>query len=136
MQKITPLGHWTEKTISNSQKVPRANFLWSDGLFCFSSICKFYSIKNTFAMITSLSEIYFRFRRLILLVQTKKVTFINLGSSTSSWKPWKWVRFDLWWMLKPPKTNVLADQLIERTSSMLIKTSIVHKEKGDQLRKK
>ena len=36
-----------------------------------------------------------RFRRFILLMQTKKVISMNYGSSTSSWKPWRWVRFDL-----------------------------------------
>ena len=40
------------------------------GIFCFISICKFGSLKNPFATITSLSELYFRFRRFILLVQT------------------------------------------------------------------
>ena len=42
-----------------------------------------------FAVITNLSELYFRFRRFILLVQTKKVISINYGSSTSSCKPWR-----------------------------------------------
>ena len=70
-------------TISNSPKVLRAKFLGSDGLFCFSSICKFGSFKNPFAMITSLSELYSRFRRFILLVQTKKVISMDYGSSTS-----------------------------------------------------
>ena len=46
--------------------------------FCFSSICKFGSFKNPFATIISLSEIYFRFRRFILLVQTKKSDFYEL----------------------------------------------------------
>ena len=77
------------------QKVPRAKFLESDGLFCVISICKFGSFRNPFAMVTSLSELYFRFRRFILLVQTKKVISMNYGSSTSSWKPWRWVRLDL-----------------------------------------
>ena len=36
-----------------------------------SSISKFGSFNNPFAIITSLSELYFRFRRLILLVQMK-----------------------------------------------------------------
>ena len=45
---------------------------------------KFGSFKNPFAMITSLSELYFRRRRFILLVQTKKVIFMNYGSSTDS----------------------------------------------------
>ena len=52
-------------------KVPRAKFLGSDGLFCVISICKFDSFKNPFAKITSLPELSFRFRRSILLVQTK-----------------------------------------------------------------
>ena len=50
----------------------------------FSSICKFGSFKNPFATITSLSELYFRFIRFILLVQTKKVISMNYGSSASS----------------------------------------------------
>ena len=74
---------FVENTISNSPKVPRAKFLGSDGLFCFSSIYKFGSFKNPFAMITSLSELYFRLRRFILFVQTKKVISMNYGSSTS-----------------------------------------------------
>ena len=52
------------------------------------------SFKNSFAMITSLSQFYFRIRRFILLVQTKKGISMNYGSSTSSWKPWRWVRCD------------------------------------------
>ena len=63
---------FVENTISNSPKVPRTKFLGSDGLFCFISICKFGSFKNPFAMITSLLDFYFRFRRFILLVQVKK----------------------------------------------------------------
>ena len=51
-------------------------------LFCFSSICKFGSFKNPFATVTSLSELFFRFKRFILLVQTKKVISMNYGSST------------------------------------------------------
>ena len=51
---------------------------------CFISICKFGSFKNPFATIASLSELYFRIRRFILLVQTKKVISMNYDSSTSS----------------------------------------------------
>ena len=64
---------FVENTISNLPKVPRAKFLGNDGLLCFSSICKFGSFKNPFAAITSLSELYFRFRRFILLVQMEEV---------------------------------------------------------------
>ena len=38
---------------------------------------------NLFATMQSLSELYFRFRRFILVVQTKKVISIDYGSSTS-----------------------------------------------------
>ena len=44
---------------------------------------KFASFKNPFATITSLFELYFRFRRFILLVQTKKVISMNSGSNLS-----------------------------------------------------
>ena len=39
---------FVENTIGNLPKVPRANFLGSDELFCFISICKFGSFKNAF----------------------------------------------------------------------------------------
>ena len=46
--------------------------------------CKFGSFKNPFAMITNLSELYIRFRRFILLVQTnKRIISVNYGTSTS-----------------------------------------------------
>ena len=86
MQKATPLSSCEEKvhsrftfvenTMSNSPKVLRAKFLGSDGLLCFSRICKFGSVKNPFAIITSLSELYFRFRGFILLIKKKKKRFL------------------------------------------------------------
>ena len=69
------------------QKSWEPSFFGSDWLFCFNSICKFGSFGNPFAMITSQSELYFRYRRFILLVQMKKVISMNFDSSTSSWKP-------------------------------------------------
>ena len=79
MQKTTHRGHWIEEvftfvenTIGNSPKVLRAKFLGSDGLFCFTSICKFGSFKNLFTMITSLSELYFRFRSFLCWYKRKK----------------------------------------------------------------
>ena len=45
---------------------------------------KFGSSKNLFAMITSLPELYFRFGRFTLLVQTKRVISMNYDSSRSS----------------------------------------------------
>ena len=71
------------RTLSAIRKKSRVTTFWEVMDFCFSCVCKFGSLKNPFARITSLSELYFRFRRFILLVQTKKVISMNYGSSTS-----------------------------------------------------
>ena len=52
------------------QKSQEPSF-WEVMNSCFFIICKFCSFKNPFEMITTLSELYFRIRRFILLVQTK-----------------------------------------------------------------
>ena len=62
----------------------RVSRFWEVMDSCFISICKFGSFKSPFATITSLSELYFRFRRFILLIQTKKVIFMNCGICTNS----------------------------------------------------
>ena len=74
------------RTLLAIRQVTRAKFLESNGFFSFISICKIGSFKNPFAKITSLSKLYFRIRRFIFLVQTKKVISINYGNSTSCWK--------------------------------------------------
>ena len=70
-----PLYRWTIAVLSLLRTLLAIylslEFLERDGLF-FISICKFGSFKNPFSTITSLSELYFRFRRFILLAQTKK----------------------------------------------------------------
>ena len=66
------------RTLLAIRQVTRAKFLESNGFFSFISICKIGSFKNPFAKITSLSELYFRIRRFILLVQTKKSDFYQL----------------------------------------------------------
>ena len=52
--------------------------------FCFISICKLGSFNNPFALITSMSELYFRFSRFVLLMQRKKVISMNYGSSKAA----------------------------------------------------
>ena len=70
-----------ENTINFSPNVPRDSFLRSNRLFCFISICKFGSFKNSFGTITSHSELYFRLKRIIKLLQTKKVISMNYGAA-------------------------------------------------------
>ena len=108
---------FVENTKSNLPKVTRATFLGSNGLFCFISICKFGSFQNPIAMITSLSELYFRSRRFILLKQMKKMISRNYVSSTSSWKPWKWVRLHLLFSMRDIYNNSHLNPLTEFTCS-------------------
>ena len=92
-------------------------FLGSDGFFCFSGICKFGSFKNPFATIISLPELYFRFRKFILLLETKKVIPMNYDSSTSCWKPWRWLRFDLILTMRDIYINSNPNPITKFTSS-------------------
>ena len=64
-----------------------------------------------------LACLYFRFRRLILLVKTKKVISMSCGSSTSSWKPWRWVRLDLVFTMRDMYINSHLNPLTKFTSS-------------------
>ena len=47
---------FVENTISNSPNIQGAEFLWTNRLFCFSSMCKFGSFKNAFATVTVLTR--------------------------------------------------------------------------------
>ena len=69
------------RKIWSCQKNSKVNFLGSNGLFCFISIWKFGCLKNPSVMITSLSELDFRTRRFILLVQTKKVFLWTMAAA-------------------------------------------------------
>ena len=108
---------FAQNAIVNLPKVLRATFLGSDELFCFISMGKFGSFKNFFAMITSLPKLYFRFRRFILLAQTKKVICMNYLCSTSSWKSWRWVRLDLTLLMRDIFINSNLNPLTKFTSS-------------------
>ena len=92
---------FVENTISNSPKVLRAKFL---------------GVMDSFVLITSLSELYFRFR-FILLVQMKKKKKISMiyGSSTSCWKPWRLVWFDLLLMMSGIYINSNVNPLTKFT---------------------
>ena len=68
-------------------------------------------------MITSLSELYFRFRRFILLLETKTIISMNYGSSTSCWKPWRWVRLNLILRMRDIYINFNLNSLTKFTSS-------------------
>ena len=83
----------------------------------FISICKFGSFKNPFEMITSLSKLYFKFIRFILLVQIKKVISMNYCSSTSSWKPRRWVRLYLILSMRDIYINFNLSPFTKFTSS-------------------
>ena len=100
----------------------RTKFLGRNWFFCFISICKFGNFKNLFAMITSLSELYFRIRRFILLVKMEKMISMNYGSSKRSWKPWRWMRLDLIFSM--------GDIYINSNPNLLTKFTSIHQHKN------
>ena len=71
------------RTLLAIRQTSREPSFWEVMDSCFISTFKFGSFKNPFATITSLSELYFRFRRFALLLETKKEISMNYGSSTS-----------------------------------------------------
>ena len=62
-----------------------------------------------------LSELYFRIRRFVLLVQMK--ISMSYGSSKSCWKPWRWKRFDLIYLMRDIYINSSLNPLTKFTSS-------------------
>ena len=65
------------------QKLREPSF-WEMMDSCFISIYKFGSFKKTFATSTSLAELYFKFRKFILLVETNKVISMNYGTAQAA----------------------------------------------------
>ena len=47
-----------------------------------------------------MSKLQFRCRGFILLTKTKEAIFMGCSSSTSSWKPWRWLILGLIFMIK------------------------------------
>ena len=85
---------------------------------CFSMLCNAFLLKSAISSHnSSISELYFRSRRFILLVQTKKVISMSYGSSTSSWKPWRWVRLNLIFSMRDIYINSNLNPLTKFTSS-------------------
>ena len=105
------------RTILAIRQKSREPSFWEVMDSCFSSICKFDSFKNPFTTITSLPELYFRFRRFILLVQTKKVISMDYGNCASSWKPWRWKRPDVILSMREIYINSSLNPLTKFTSS-------------------
>ena len=94
------------KEIPESSRLCRRPFtfvepsLWEVMDSCFIRIHKFGSFYNPFATTTSLSEHYFRFRRFILLVQTKTVVSINMAVTQAAENQGRLVRLDLIFMMR------------------------------------
>ena len=72
-----------EDNTSWMHQTSREPCFWQVMDSCFSSICKFGSFWNPFAMITNLPELYFRFR-FILLLQKKKWFLWTMAAAQSA----------------------------------------------------
>ena len=106
-----------ENTTNYSPKVARAKFLGSERLSCFISISNFERFNNPFATITSLPELHFTYRTFILSVQTKEEISMSYGSSTGSWKLWRWLRHNLIFMVSDVHVDFNMDPMMKCISS-------------------
>ena len=71
---------YLSRTLFGICQKSRKPLLGSDRLLCFTSKWKFGCFKKTFTAITILCELFFRFGRFILLVQTKKVISVSYAT--------------------------------------------------------
>ena len=105
-------------------------FLESDSVFYFNRISKFDSLKNPFAMITSLSEFHFRcrsalirqyncdFLHIIFLTDDKWLKeLMSSGRSTNDWKSLGWMRLELIFPMRDIYINSILDSVTKINSS-------------------
>ena len=125
MQNKRLLSHWVEELkhiylyiylLAILKSPERAKFLGNHRLFCFISICNFGSFKNLFAMIISLCELYFWFRKFALLLETKVIS-MSYRRRKSNWKPWRGERFYFIFTMKDIHINSNSNQFTKFTSS-------------------
>ena len=76
-----------------------------------------WQLQECFAMIASLPELYFRLRWFILLEQMKIVISMKFGSSTSSWKSWRWMTLHSIFILRDIYFSSNLNSLTKSTSS-------------------
>ena len=73
--------------------------------------------KKPFCNDYSPSKLYLTFKRFIMLIQTKKVIYMNYGCSISTCKPWRWVRLDLIFTMRDMYINSNLSPLTKSTSN-------------------
>ena len=89
----------------NCKKLREPNFWEGINSFSFISMSNFSSFNNLFAVITRLSDLGLSQRRFTLLIKMKDVISKSNGSSKSTWKPWRWMRHDLIFMVRDVYIN-------------------------------
>ena len=119
MEKTTSWLHWLEKVYQISlcwehyYQFAKSSEAQVSGKWYASMVAS----RDILQQLLSLSECYFRFKRFILLVQTKRVISMNYDRSTSSWKPWRRVRIQLIFTMRYIYINSNLHPLTESTSS-------------------
>ena len=77
---------------------------------------RFWEVIDSFVLLAyaSLAAFWTLLQRLLvyLIVQTKKITSLNYGNSTSNWKPWRWVWLDLILI----RTRIITSYTMKRVS--------------------
>ena len=83
--------------------------------FVLLAYAKLAASRTPLQRLLALSELYFRFGRFMLLKQAADNHAAE--SSTSSWKPWRWVRFDLILKMRDIYISSSLNPLTKFTSS-------------------
>ena len=107
---------------------------------------KFGSFMKSVEMIASISELHFWCRRFIMLIQMKGMISMSYGSSTISWKWWRWMRHDLIFLMRDiyiyiyisPWTHSLNSVVVAEVPTLKIssyETSLKWSQRPSQLTK-
>ena len=111
MQRTTPLGHYLpllRTLLAIRQKSQEPGF-WE--------VMDSFVVLGYASLQQLLASQNFTFKSEDLSFQRKKVISMNDGSSTSSWKPWRWVRLDLTFSMRDIYINSDLNSLTKLTSS-------------------
>ena len=102
-------------------------------------------LQEPFLTIANLSEFHFRCRKLILLVQMKKVILMSKGISTIRWKSWRWNGLGLIFTMRDIYINsnvgsftkfIISNKFTELKGMVhpIVHLSNVHKDRHNQMK--
>ena len=109
------ISNYISNCISNLLKALRATFLGCETLVLL--VYAGLTASRTLLQWLLAACLNFAFKRITLMVQTKKANFMRYDNTTTSWRPWKLVRVDLTFTMRDIYINCNMNPLKEFTSN-------------------